>query len=159
IQVDFQLPDKFGLEYTDADGNRQRPVMIHRALFGSVERFIGVLTEHFAGAFPTWLAPQQVVLIPIADRHLEYAHSVAARLRAEGLRADVDASDNTMGAKIRTNQLHKVPYMLIVGDNEQSGGSVSVRPRVGDEHRNISVDDFLEKIAEEIKQRSVDLVF
>lgn len=159
IQVDFQLPDRFGLEYTDADGNRQRPVMIHRALFGSVERFIGVLTEHFAGAFPTWLAPQQVVLIPIADRHLDYAHSVATRLRAEGVRADVDVSDNTMGAKIRTNQLHKVPYMLIVGDNEQSGGSVSVRPRVGDEHRNVSVDDFLERIAEEIKRRSVDLAF
>jgi len=157
IQVDFQLPDRFGLEYTDANGNRQRPVMIHRALFGSIERFIGVLTEHFAGAFPTWLAPQQAVLIPIADRHLDYAHSIATRMREAGLRADVDVSDNTMGAKIRTNQMHKVPYMLIVGDDEQSKETVSVRPRVGDEHRDVAVADFIERVQAEVKSRSVDL--
>lgn len=159
IQVDFQLPDRFGLEYTDDKGSRQRPVMIHRALFGSIERFVGVLTEHFAGAFPTWLAPKQVVLIPIADRHSEYAGAVVSRLREKGLRAEVDDSDNSMGSKIRTNQMQKVPYMLIVGDDEASRETVSVRPRVGDEHRGVQVDEFIEKIVEEVERRSVELTF
>lgn len=153
IQVDFQTPERFGLEYIDAHGERVRPVMIHRALFGSVERFIGVLVEHFAGAFPTWLAPVQVAVIPIADRHNGYADDVAAKLRARGVRVEADASDNTMGAKIRHHQMQKVPYMLVVGDNEQESATVSVRRRSGDEDRGVKVDDFLERITSEISER------
>jgi threonyl-tRNA synthetase len=159
IQVDFQLPDRFGLEYTDANGDRVTPVMIHRALFGSVERFIGVLVEHFAGAFPTWLAPVQAAVIPIADRHVEYASSVAQRLRDAGLRVDVDDSDNTMGAKIRNQQMHKVPYMLVVGDNEAGSDTVSVRARSGTETRDVSVADLVDKLTLEVADRSLDLSY
>ena len=155
IQVDFQLPERFGLEYIDANGERVRPVMIHRALFGSVERFMGVLVEHFAGAFPTWLAPVQAVIIPIADRHNDYAHDVAAKLRARRVRVEADVSDNTMGSKIRHHQMQKVPYMLVVGDNEAGSGTVSVRQRSGDEDRGVKVEDFVEKISAEISERTV----
>jgi threonyl-tRNA synthetase len=157
IQVDFQEPERFGLEYIDEHGQRQRPVMVHRALFGSVERFFGVLVEHFAGAFPTWLAPVQVALIPIADRHAEYAEEVAARLRSAKVRVEVDDSADTMGAKIRRNQLHKVPYMLVVGDNEASSRTVSVRRRTGEESRGVGVDDLVEKLSNEIESRALDL--
>ncbi|HWC13049.1 MAG TPA: threonine--tRNA ligase [Actinomycetota bacterium] len=156
IQVDFQTPDRFGLEYTDASGHRVTPVMIHRALYGSVERFIGVLTEHFAGAFPVWLAPVQAVLVPIADRHIAYAETVAARLRDKGARVEVDDSDNTMGAKIRHHQMQKVPYMLIVGDDEAADQTVSVRRRSGDESRGVDVGRFAEQLAEEIAQRTIE---
>ena len=156
IQVDFQTPDRFGIEYIDDHGERVRPVMIHRALYGSIERFVGVLVEHFAGAFPTWLAPQQVALVPVADRHVEYALSVADRLASEAVRAAVDDSDNTMGAKIRHNQMQKVPYMLIVGDDEVSSKTVSVRRRDGNETRGVSVDDFSAALAEEIITRRVE---
>jgi threonyl-tRNA synthetase len=159
IQVDFQMPERFGLEYTDEKGDRPRPVMIHRALFGSIERFIGVLTEHFAGAFPTWLAPVQAVLIPIADRHNDYAAKVVSELQAQGLRAELDDSDNTMGSKIRHQQMQKIPYMLIVGDNEAETNTVSVRPRTGAEQRDVSVTDFLSRVTTEIEERSVDLAF
>lgn len=159
IQVDFQLPDRFGLEYTDANGDRVTPVMIHRALFGSVERFIGVLVEHFAGAFPTWLAPVQAAVIPIADRHVEYGTSVVQHLRAAGLRAEVDDSDNTMGAKIRNQQLHKVPYMLVVGDNEAESGTVSVRSRAGTETRDVRVADFVSKLEAEVASRGLELSY
>ncbi|MGH2777573.1 MAG: threonine--tRNA ligase [Actinomycetota bacterium] len=157
IQVDFQEPDRFGLEYTDEGGDRQRPVMIHRALFGSIERFVGVLVEHFAGAFPTWLAPVQVAIIPIADRHVDYGHELRSRLKSLRVRAEVDGSDNTMGAKIRNQQLHKVPYMLVVGDDEAESQTVSVRRRNGDETRGVKIDDFLESIVKEIAARSVEL--
>ncbi|MDP9224946.1 MAG: threonine--tRNA ligase [Actinomycetota bacterium] len=157
IQVDFQTPDRFGLEYVDENGERQRPVMIHRALFGSIERFFGVLVEHFAGAFPTWLAPVQVAVIPIADRHAAYAREVAARLQPMGVRVEVDDSPDTMGAKIRRNQLQKVPYMLVVGDNEVSSGTVSVRRRSGGESRGVGVDDLVQKLSAEIESRSLDL--
>jgi threonyl-tRNA synthetase len=157
IQVDFQEPDRFELEYTDEHGDRQRPVMIHRALFGSIERFVGVLVEHFAGAFPTWLAPVQVAIIPIADRHADYGHELRSRLKSRGVRAEVDTSDNTIGAKIRNQQLHKVPYMLVVGDNETESQTVSVRRRTGDETRGVKIDDFLESIVKEITARSVEL--
>jgi threonyl-tRNA synthetase len=157
IQVDFQTPDRFGIEYVDEHGNRQRPVMVHRALFGSVERWVGVLVEHFAGAFPTWLAPLQAALIPIANRHSEYAHDVASRLRARGVRVEVDASDDTMGARIRRRQLLKVPYMLVVGDREVESGSVSVRRRTGEEMPGVPADDFVEKISSEIAERRVEL--
>lgn len=159
IQADFQLPERFGLEYIDEHGERQRPVMVHRALFGSVERFIGVLVEHFAGAFPTWLAPVQIAIIPIADRHGEYARKVEASLAAAGVRVEVDESDNTMGAKIRNHQMQKVPYMLIVGDNEAESGTVSVRPRTGEEQRDIKVEDFVSTVAAEVERRAVDLSY
>ncbi|MDQ5816703.1 MAG: threonine--tRNA ligase [Actinomycetota bacterium] len=157
IQVDFQLPDRFGLEYVDDHGERQRPVMVHRALFGSIERFMGVLVEHFAGAFPTWLAPLQVAVIPIADRHASYAHDVAGRLSSRGFRVEVDDSDDTMGARIRRRQLLKVPYMLVVGDREVESGTVSVRRRTGEETPGVPVEDFAEKLAVEISERRVEL--
>jgi len=153
IQVDFQNPQRFELEYVDEHGARVEPVMIHRALYGSIERFTGVITEHFGGAFPTWLAPVQAVLIPIADRHVAYASAVAERLSAKRVRVEVDDSDNTMGAKIRHQQLQKVPYMLIVGDDEAEKESVSVRPRSGDERRGVAVGDFLDEITREIEER------
>jgi threonyl-tRNA synthetase len=157
IQADFQEPDRFELEFIDDHGERVRPVMIHRALYGSIERFVGVLVEHFAGAFPAWLAPVQSVVIPVADRHVDYAHSVRARMTERGIRAEVDESDNTMGAKIRHQQLQKVPYMLVVGDKEESAGTVSVRRRTGTETRGVSVDDFIGKLAVEIDEKQVEL--
>ena len=156
IQVDFQLPERFGLEYVDDHGARVRPVMIHRALYGSIERFMGVLVEHFAGAFPTWLAPAQAVLVPVADRHVAYGRAVADRLRARGIRVEVDDSDDTMSAKIRRHQLQKVPYMLVVGDNEQSSGTVSVRRRSGHETRGVALDDFIENLIREITERRLE---
>lgn len=159
IQADFQTPERFGIEYTDADGARKQPVMVHRALYGSIERFIGVLVEHFAGAFPTWLAPVQTVVIPIADRHGDYAAKVVQELRAVGVRVELDDSDNTIGARIRNNQMQKVPYMLIVGDNEAESQTVSVRPRTGDEKRDVSVADFVATISSEIGDRSLDLSY
>jgi len=155
IQVDFQEPQRFEMEYVDEHGARVQPVMIHRALYGSIERFMGVITEHFAGAFPTWLAPVQVAMIPIADRHVGYADTVAGRLRKRGVRVDVDASDNTMGAKIRHHQMQKVPYMLVVGDNEESSETLSVRTRSGEEKRGVHVDLFEEDLVAEIVDRRV----
>jgi threonyl-tRNA synthetase len=155
IQIDFQEPDRFDMEYQDEHGERQRPVMIHRALYGSIERFVGVITEHFAGAFPTWLAPVQAVVIPIADRHVAYARSVAQKLGEQRVRIEVDDSDNTMGAKIRHHQLHKLPYMLVVGDDESSSETVSVRVRSGEERRGVAVADFVAEITAEIAERRV----
>jgi threonyl-tRNA synthetase len=157
IQVDFQTPERFGLEYIDERGERVRPVMVHRALYGAIERFVGVLVEHFAGAFPTWLAPVQVAVIPIADRHLDYGREVAARLKQAGVRSVVDESDNTMRAKIRHHQLQKVPYMLVVGDNEADSRTLSVRRRTGEESRDVAVDDFVAKLLDEINAKNVEL--
>jgi threonyl-tRNA synthetase len=157
IQIDFQEPHRFGMEYTDEHGERIEPVMIHRALYGSVERFVGVLVEHFAGAFPTWLAPVQAVVIPVADRHLEYAGAVEARLRGRGIRSEVDDSDNTMGAKIRHQQMQKVPYMLVVGDKEVDADTVSVRRRTGEESRGVAVDEFVKKLGVEIDEKLLEL--
>jgi threonyl-tRNA synthetase len=156
IQVDFQMPARFALEYTDEAGERRRPVMVHRALYGAIERFVGVLVEHFAGAFPTWLAPVQVAVIPIADRHLDYARMVSERLQRTGARTEVDDSDNTMGAKIRHHQLQKVPYMLVVGDKEAGAGTVSVRRRTGEETRDVPLDDFIDQLNAEIADRRVE---
>jgi threonyl-tRNA synthetase len=155
IQVDFQMPERFGISYTDELGERVRPVMIHRALYGSIERFVGVITEHFAGAFPTWLAPVQAVVVPIADRHVGYARSVQEMLKGRGVRVEVDDSDNTMGAKIRHHQLQKVSYMLVVGDAEVENKSVSVRRRSGEETRGVSVEEFASDITDEIAERRV----
>jgi threonyl-tRNA synthetase len=153
IQVDFQLPQRFELEYQAADGTRQRPVMIHRALFGSVERFIGVLTEHYAGAFPPWLAPVQVVGIPVTERQVEYLEEVAGRLRAAGVRVEVDASDDRMQKKIRTAQKHKVPFMLIAGDDDQAAGAVSFRFRDGTQRNGVPIEEAVADIVAAIDER------
>lgn len=152
IQVDFNLPERFGLEYIAEDGQAHRPYMVHRALLGSMERFLGVLIEHFAGAFPVWLAPVQAVVIPIsADRHGDYARDVAARLREAGLRVDVDDRNERMQAKIREAQLQKVPYMLVVGNKEQEADAVAVRQRAGEDLGAIPVAEFLARVQEESK--------
>jgi threonyl-tRNA synthetase len=146
IQYDFNQPAGFGLEYQASDGSRQQPVMIHSAKFGSIERFIGVLVEHYAGAFPPWLAPVQVVGIPITDEHVPYLQDVAARLTARGIRVEVDASDDRMQKKIRTAQKQKVPYMLLAGDEDVAKGAVSFRYRSGEQNNGVPVDDAVEEI-------------
>lgn len=153
VQVDFNLPERFGLTYVGADGGQHRPIMIHRALYGSLDRFFAILLEHYAGAFPTWLAPVQTVVIPIAERHEPYAAEVAAALTARGLRADVDDTDDTMGAKIRRHQVAKVPYQLIVGDDEADTGTVAVRPRVGAQRRGVALAAFVDELADEVAAR------
>ena len=127
IQLDFNFPERFELEYTAADGTRQRPVMIHRALFGSIERFFGILTEHYAGAFPAWLAPVQVVGIPVADSHVDYLAELVAQLRKRGIRAEVDTSDDRMAKKIVNHTNQKVPFMLLAGDRDVEAGAVCFR--------------------------------
>ena len=154
IQVDYNLPKRFGLEYQAADGTRQQPIMIHRALFGSVERFFGILVEHYAGAFPPWLAPVQVVGIPIADTHLPYLDQVAARLREQGIRVEVDAGDDRMQKKIRTAQRQKVPYMLLVGDDDVAAGAVSFRYRSGEQKNGVPVDEAVAEIVAAVAQRA-----
>jgi threonyl-tRNA synthetase len=154
IQLDFNMPERFGLEYTAADGSRQRPVMIHRALFGSIERFFAVLTEHYAGAFPPWLAPVQVVAIPIAERHEDYLREVAARLRRAGVRVEVDSSDDRMQKKIRNAQTQKVPFMLIAGDRDVEGGAVSFRFRNGEQDNGVPVDEAMSRIITAVEQRT-----
>jgi len=154
IQVDFNLPERFDLQYQAADGTRQRPVMIHRALFGSIERFFAVLLEHYAGAFPPWLAPVQVVCIPVTDDHVSYLKQVADRLREKGVRVEVDSSDDRMPKKIRTASKQKVPYMLIAGDEDQAAGAVSFRYRDGTQDNGIAVDTAIERIVEAIDTRA-----
>ncbi len=146
IQVDFQLPQRFELEYQAADGNRAQPIMIHRALFGSIERFFGVLLEHYAGAFPPWLAPVQVIGIPVASAHNDYLDNIASRLRASGIRVEVDTSDERMQKKIRTAQTQKVPFMLIAGDDDIAVGAVSFRFRDGTQDNGVPIDEALAKI-------------
>jgi threonyl-tRNA synthetase len=153
IQVDFQQPKRFELEYQAADGSRQRPVMIHRALFGSIERFFAVLLEHYAGAFPAWLAPVQVVGIPIASEHVPYLEDVARRLREHGVRVEVDASDDRMQKKIRNAQKQKIPFMLLAGDNDVSKGAVSFRYRDGSQNNGVPIDKAIEEILTVIRER------
>jgi threonyl-tRNA synthetase len=153
IQVDFNLPERFDLEYQAADGTRQRPVMIHRALFGSIERFFAVLLEHYAGAFPPWLAPVQVVGIPVTDAHVAYLEDVARALRDRGVRVEVDSSDDRMNKKIRTAQKSKVPYMLIAGDEDASAGAVSFRYRDGTQKNGVPIDDAIAEITAAIDAR------
>lgn len=154
IQVDLNLPELFELEYAAADGSRQRPVMIHRALFGSIERFLAVLTEHYAGAFPPWLAPVQVVAIPIAERHEDYLHELAVKLRSERVRVEVDSSDDRMQKKIRNAQTQKVPFMLIAGDEDVEAGAVSFRYRDGTQENKVPVQEAIERIKSAIAQRT-----
>ena len=153
IQADFQEPQRFGLEYVGADGGRHRPVMVHRALFGSVERFFGILLEHYAGAFPTWLSPVQVRVLPVRNDHDAYAESVAERLRAEGARADVVAADENLGARIRKGKLEKVPWILVVGDDDVAAGTVGVNEREKKEpDRGVSLDAFVERLRPELAE-------
>jgi threonyl-tRNA synthetase len=143
IQLDFNLPERFQLEYIGEDGQPHRPVMIHRAIYGTYERFLGILVEHYAGAFPLWLAPVQAMVVPVADRHIPYADQVADRLRAEDLRVEVDARGERMQAKIRDAQLQKIPYMLVVGDKEAAADAVAVRDRSGENLGPMPLADFL----------------
>ncbi len=151
IQFDFNLPDRFDLTYIAEDGKQHRPYMIHRALLGSMERFMGVLVEHYGGAFPFWLAPTQAILIPITDRNLPYVEKVAEQLRENGIRVKVDSRTDRMGAKIRDAEKLKIPYMLVVGDREEEAGTVAPRLRTGDQLDPISIEDLLVRMAEEIK--------
>jgi threonyl-tRNA synthetase len=150
IQCDFNLPERFQLEYIGADNARHRPIMLHRALFGSIERFFGVLLEHYAGAFPTWMAPVQTRVLPVADAHQAYAAEVVARLQAAGFRADlVDASDQ-LGKRIRNAKMEKLPYVLVVGDDDVAAGTLGVNPRGGEVERGVSVADFIARVQAEI---------
>ncbi len=154
IQLDYQMPERFDLEYTGADGEKHRPIMIHRVLFGSIERFIGILTEHFAGAFPMWLAPVQVKVIPVSEKHMDYAKGVYQKLFDAGLRVELDERNEKIGYKIREAQLEKVPYMLIVGDKEEEAGNVSVRSRSDGDKGVSTLEDFLCAIKVEIDSKA-----
>ncbi len=157
IQVDYQLPQRFNLEYIDADGAAKMPVVLHRAPLGSIERFFAILVEHYAGAFPVWLAPVQAEIIPIADRHIAYAREVEKRLQAAGLRVEVDERAERMNAKIRDAQLMKIPYMLVVGDKEQAAGAVAVRLRSGEDLKAMPLDQFLAMANRLVQTKSLEL--
>ena len=153
IQVDFQLPQRFELEFAAADGSRQRPVMIHRALFGSIERFFGVLTEHYSGAFPPWLAPVQVMAIPVADTFTDYLHGVVKQMKSAGIRAELDASDDRMQKKVRNAQMQKIPFMVIAGEEDMKAGAVSFRYRNGDQKNGIPIADAIAEIKQIVADR------
>ncbi len=155
IQLDFQLPLRFELEYTGDDGEKHRPIMIHRVVFGSIERFIGILIEHFAGAFPTWLAPVQVKVLPISDKHMEYGKKVLAELENAGIRAEIDSRAEKIGYKIREAQMQKIPYMLVVGAKEEEEGLVSVRSRFEGDEGQTKIEAFIENIKKEIAEKTV----
>lgn len=157
IQLDFQMPERFDLTYVGQDGEKHRPVMIHRVVFGSIERFIAILTEHFAGAFPLWLAPVQVELIPISENQSEYAHNVCDKLVAMGIRAEVDDRNEKMGYRIREAQLQKIPYMLVLGEKEKEAGSVAVRNRKHGDLGVMSFDELANKLQQEIAEKSSDI--
>jgi threonyl-tRNA synthetase len=157
VQFDFNLPERFGLEYIGEDGQPHRPYMVHRALLGSIERFLGVLIEHFGGAFPVWMAPVQAVVIPIADRHLEYAREVANKLRADGMRIELDERPERMNAKIRDAQKQKLPYMLVIGDNEMQAGQISLRVRDGSQQNNIPLAEFIARAKDKINRMTAEL--
>ncbi len=155
IQLDYAMPERFGITYTGADNAEHTPVMIHRALFGSFERLIGILIEHYAAEFPVWLAPIQAVVLPIADRHLDYAREVSERLGGSGLRGDVDGRSESVSRKIRDAELRKVPYLLVVGDREQESGAVSVREHRGGDRGSMPVDELVELIQAKVQARSM----
>jgi len=154
VQFDFNLPGRFGLEYVGENGNRHQPLMVHRALWGSVERFFGVLIEHYAGAFPVWLSPVQVAMIPISERHAEYANQVADQLKVVGVRVEVDARNEKMNAKIREHAMQKVPFLLVVGDKEAEAGKVNVRTRGKEKTEDMAASDFVEKIKKFIAEKT-----
>jgi threonyl-tRNA synthetase len=154
IQVDFQLPQRFELEYSATDGTRQRPVMIHRALFGSIERFFGVLTEHYSGAFPPWLAPVQAIGIPVADTFADYLGDVIQQMRKAGIRAELDSSDDRMQKKVRNAQMQKIPFMVIAGEEDQKAGAVSFRYRNGEQKNGIPIKDAIAEIKKVVQERT-----
>ena len=155
IQLDMQLPERFELEYTGADGEKHRPVMIHRVVLGSIERFIGVITEHFAGAFPLWLAPEQVRILPISDKFHDYAQDVCKQLDMEGLRVSVDTRSEKIGYKIREAQLHKIPYMLIIGEKEVESGTVSVRKRGEGDIGAVRIGEFVDSAKLDVAEKNI----
>ena len=157
VQLDYSQPENFKLTYVGADNAEHRPVMIHRAILGSLERFIGIIIEHFAGAFPVWLAPVQATVLPLSEKFTDYAHGVARKLRAQGLRVEVDESNEKLGAKIRQAQLQKVPYMLVVGEKEASAGAVSLRTRTGGDQGSMSIDQFVTQAKQRIDSRALTL--
>ncbi len=157
VQFDFNLPARFELEYVGEDGERHQPVMVHRALFGSVERFFGVLIEHYAGAFPLWLAPLQVGLVPISERHHDYACHVKAQLEAAGMRSQIDDRNEKMNAKIRDFANQKTPYILVMGDKEAEAKSVSVRTRAKGDQGSVPLEQFLSKVKELVGTHSMEL--
>ena len=154
IQLDFQLPQRFELEYNGADGEKHRPIMIHRVVFGSIERFIGILIEHFAGAFPTWLAPVQVKVLPISDKYADYASKVTDQLTESGIRAELDTRSEKIGYKIREAQMQKIPYMVIVGQKEEEEGVISVRSRFAGDEGQKTLEEFTAALREEIDSRT-----
>jgi threonyl-tRNA synthetase len=155
IQLDSQLPERFELEYIGEDGQKHRPVMIHRVVLGSIERFIGVITEHFAGAFPAWLNPVQVKILPVTDRAAEYAETLSGQLGKAGFRVEVDARNEKIGKKIREATLEKVPYMLVVGDRDMENGTVSVRHRTGEDLGAMSLEQFTAMLQAEVESKSI----
>ena len=155
IQLDIQLPQRFNLEYIGADGEKHQPIMVHRVCFGSVERFMGILIEHFAGAFPTWLAPTQVEVIPVSDKTLDYAIKVKKQIENAGIRVHLDDRAEKMGYKIREAQTHKIPYMLVVGPKEAEENKVSVRSRFKGDEGASSVEDFIAMINKEIETKQI----
>jgi len=159
IQVDFQMPERFDITYKDADGTEKRPVMIHRALYGSLERFFGILIEHYAGAFPTWLAPVQVVILPVSEKYVDYAKQLSEKFDKTGIRVELDDRNETLGYRIRENQMRKVPYMIIVGEKEKESGKISVRTRDGRDIHDVEVEEFITKITGEINSRSISLTY
>ena len=155
IQLDFQMPEKFDLNYIGADGQKHRPVMIHRVFYGSIERFTAILTEHFAGAFPVWLAPVQVKVISIMEKQADYANSISKKLNDLDIRAEIDIRNEKMGYKIREAQLEKIPYMIIVGGKEAENSTVSVRSRKDGDLGSMSLDGFIDKIMSEITNKTI----
>jgi threonyl-tRNA synthetase len=156
IQLDFQMPERFDLTYIGEDAQKHRPVMIHRVVFGSIERFIGILTEHFAGAFPVWLSPTQVRVLPVGVAHNDYASKVLAELEAAGLRADIDTRNEKIGYRVREAQLQKIPYMLIVGEKEAADGNVAVRHRSKGDLGVKSLADFVAGVQQEVETKALD---
>ena len=152
--MDFNLPDRFGLEYIGTDGARHQPVMIHRALMGSIERFIGVLIEHYAGAFPTWLSPEQVRILPVATEHQNYAESLLAKLEDEGFRVTIDIADEPLGKRVRSGKVEKIPHLLVVGDEDIKNNTVANNNRNSEQpERGLSVKDFLNRMNEEVEKK------
>lgn len=151
IQLDFQMPEKFDLTYIGADGQKHRPVMVHRTILGSIERFIGVITEHYAGAFPLWISPVQIKILPISKNQNDYASKISEKLNENGFRVEIDSSDEKIGYKIRNGWAEKIPYMLVLGNNEEEKKAISLRTRNGEQYDMISLEDFIEKLNKELK--------
>ena len=155
IQLDFQLPQRFELDYIGSDGEKHRPIVIHRVIFGSIERFIGILIEHFAGKFPTWLAPVQVKVLPISDKFIDYSNEVKKKLLSNGIRIEMDLRGEKIGYKIREARNERVPYIIVIGEKEEKDQIISLRSRVNGDEGNVSLESFINKINEEIKNKTI----